>query len=63
MNIYKKRLRMLKLLNANAVLVGIPRESQYSHLVTEDFRSNQSNNGNHLGYLNEVPQNRKNSTG
>lgn len=54
---------MLKLLNANAVLVGIPRESQYSHLVTEDFRSNQSNNGNHLGYLNEVPQNRKNSTG
>lgn len=63
MNIYKKRLRMLKLLNANAALVGIPRESQYSHLVTEDFRSNQSNNGNHLGYLNEVPQNRKNSTG
>lgn len=63
MNIYKKRLRMLKLLNANAALVGSPRESQYSHLVTEDFRSNQSNNGNHLGYLNEVPQNRKNSTG
>lgn len=49
MNIYKKRLRMLKLLNANAVLVGIPRESQYSHLVTEDFRSNRAIMGTILG--------------
>lgn len=63
MNIDKKRLHILKPLNVNATLVGIPRESQYSHLVTEEFRLNQSNNGNHLGYPSEAPQNRKNSTG